>query len=122
MWVGSGASLEDVAPQVHHPDRAVASVCSRRGEVFNPAAVTATRYRYRGNRIPNPFPKPSFIDLPQRTVTRFTDPARQALVATGLIGALTARFTAYLDGRLATTREEFLDYGVNMLLSRVSSY
>src|SRR5690348_4090642 len=30
-------------------------------------------------------------------LTRITDPARQALVATGLIGALTARFTAYLD-------------------------
>jgi hypothetical protein len=43
-------------------------------------------------------------------------------VATGLIGALTARFTAYLDGRLATTREQFVDYGVDMLLSRVSSY
>jgi hypothetical protein len=38
-----------------------------------------------------------------------------------LIGALTARFTAYLDGWLATTREEFIDYGVDMLLSRVSS-
>jgi RNA-directed DNA polymerase len=24
-------------------------------EVFNPAAVTVTRYRYRGNKIPNPF-------------------------------------------------------------------
>jgi hypothetical protein len=58
------------------------------------------------------------IDLLQRTLTRITD---TALVATGLIGALTARFTAYLHGRLATTREQFLDYGVDMLLSRVSS-
>ena len=33
---------------------------------------------------------PSFIDLLQRKLTRITDPAVQAMVATGLIGALTA--------------------------------
>jgi AcrR family transcriptional regulator len=65
---------------------------------------------------------PSFIDLLQRKLTRITDPARQALAVTGLIGALTALFTAYLDGRLATTREQFIDYCVDMLLGRVSSY
>ena len=37
---------------------------------------------------------PSFIDLLQRKLTRSTDPAVQAMVATGLIGALTALFTA----------------------------
>ena len=56
------------------------------------------------------------------TLTRITDPAVQAMVATGLIGALTALFTAYLNGRLAATREQFIDYCVDMLLSRVSSY
>ena len=61
---------------------------------------------------------PSFIDLLQRKLTRITDPAVQAMVATGLVGALTALFTAYLNGRLAATREQFIDYCVEMLLSR----
>jgi len=65
---------------------------------------------------------PDFIDLVAHKLTRITDPAIQAMVATGLIGALTALFTAYLDGRLAATREQFVDYCVDMLLSRVSSY
>jgi AcrR family transcriptional regulator len=64
---------------------------------------------------------PNFIDLVQRKLTRITDPAIQAMVATGLIGSLTALFTAYLDGRLSATREQFIDYCVDMLLSRVSS-
>jgi AcrR family transcriptional regulator len=65
---------------------------------------------------------PSFIDLLQRKLTRITDPAVQAMVATGLVGALSALFTAYLNGRLATTREQFIDYCVDMLLSRVSTH
>jgi AcrR family transcriptional regulator len=65
---------------------------------------------------------PNFIDLLQHKLTRITDPAVQAMVATGLIGALTALFTAYLNGRLAATREQFIDYCVDMLLSRVTSY
>ena len=64
---------------------------------------------------------PSFIELLQRKLTRITDPDGQAMVATGLIGALTALFTAYLNGRLTATREQFIDYCVDMLLSRVSS-
>lgn len=64
---------------------------------------------------------PSFIDLLQRKLTRITDPAVQAMVATGLVGALSALFTAYLNGRLATTREQFIDYCVDMLLSRAST-
>jgi AcrR family transcriptional regulator len=65
---------------------------------------------------------PNFIDLLQHKLTRITDPAVQAMVATGLIGALTALFTAYLNGRLPATREQFIDYCVDMLLNRVSSY
>jgi AcrR family transcriptional regulator len=65
---------------------------------------------------------PSFIELLQHKLTRITEPAVQAMAATGLIGALTALFTAYLNGRLAATREQFIDYCVEMLLSRVSSY
>ena len=65
---------------------------------------------------------PNFIELVQHKLTRITDPAIQAMVATGLIGALTALFTAYLDGRLSATREQFIDYCVDMLLSRVTSH
>jgi AcrR family transcriptional regulator len=64
---------------------------------------------------------PRFIDLLQAQLTEITEPASAAMVATGLIGALSALFTAYLDGRLAATREQFIDYCVDMLLSRVSS-
>jgi AcrR family transcriptional regulator len=59
---------------------------------------------------------PRFIDLLQRKLTRITDPVLQNMAATGLIGALTALFTAYLDGRLSATREQFIDYCVAMLL------
>lgn len=59
---------------------------------------------------------PSFIDLLQRKLTTISDPALQNMVATGLIGALTTLFTAYLNGRLAATREQFIDYCVAMLL------
>ena len=65
---------------------------------------------------------PNFINLLQRKLTRITDPALQAMVATGLIGALTALFTAYLDGRLAATREQFIDYCVGILLNPVASF
>ncbi|MCV7419103.1 TetR/AcrR family transcriptional regulator [Mycobacterium yunnanensis] len=65
---------------------------------------------------------PSFIELLQHKLTRITDPAVQAMVATGLVGALTALFTAYLNGRLDATREQFIDYCVDMLLSRASSH
>jgi AcrR family transcriptional regulator len=61
---------------------------------------------------------PSFIELLQRKLTRITDPVVQNMVATSLIGGLTALFTAYLNGRLAATREQFIDYCVDMLLSR----
>lgn len=64
---------------------------------------------------------PSFIDLLQRKLSRISDPAVQAMVATSLVGALTALFTAYLNGRLETTREQFVDYCVNMLVSRAST-
>ena len=63
---------------------------------------------------------PSFIELLQHKLTRVTEPAVAAMAATGMIGALTALFTAYLDGRLEATREQFIDYCVDMLLSPVS--
>lgn len=65
---------------------------------------------------------PSFIALLQRKLTTIADPARQAMVATGLIGALTALFSAYLDNRLDATREQFIDYCVDMLLGRVTNH
>jgi AcrR family transcriptional regulator len=63
---------------------------------------------------------PNFIALLQHKLTEITDPALQAMVATGLIGALTALFTAYLNGRLTATREQFVDYCTDMLLSRAT--
>jgi AcrR family transcriptional regulator len=59
---------------------------------------------------------PSFIKLLQRKLTAITDPVLQNMAATGLIGALTALFTAYLDGRLAASREQFIDYCVALLI------
>ena len=67
---------------------------------------------------------PNFVELLQHKVTRITEidePAAQAMAATGLLGALTALFIAYLDGRLAATREQFIDHCVDMVLNRVSS-
>jgi hypothetical protein len=64
---------------------------------------------------------PSFIDLLQRKLTRIGDPIMQKMVATGLIGALTALFTAYLNGRLLATRQQFIDYCVNLLLNQARS-
>ena len=61
---------------------------------------------------------PNFIELLQRKLTTISDPALQHMVATSLIGALTALFTAYLNGRLSATREQFIDYCVAMLLDR----
>ena len=60
-------------------------------------------------------------DLFQRKLTRITDPAVQAMVATGLIGAFTALFTAYLKVAYGDTGAVHR-YCVEMLLSRVSSY
>ncbi|HEX3285905.1 MAG TPA: TetR/AcrR family transcriptional regulator [Mycobacterium sp.] len=68
---------------------------------------------------------PSFIELLQRKVTRITgidEPAVRAMAATGLLGALTALFIAYLDGRLTATREQFIDHCVDMVLNRVSTH
>lgn len=58
---------------------------------------------------------PNFIGLLQHKLTRIADPVQQAMAATGLIGALTALFTAYLDGRLAATRAQFIDHCVDLL-------
>ncbi|HNM83200.1 TetR/AcrR family transcriptional regulator [Gordonia sp. (in: high G+C Gram-positive bacteria)] len=63
---------------------------------------------------------PSFIDLLQHKLTTITDPAVQKMAATGLIGGLTALFTAYLDGRLTVSRTQFIDYCVDMLLARAA--
>src|SRR6201992_2645601 len=65
---------------------------------------------------------PSFIDLLQRKLSQIGDPVRQNMIATSLIGGLTALFTAYLNGRLAATREQFIDYCVEMLLSRAATH
>lgn len=63
---------------------------------------------------------PSFIRLLQGKLTEISDPTLQNMIATGLIGALTALFTAYLDGRLTASREQFIDYCVELLLTRAA--
>jgi AcrR family transcriptional regulator len=65
---------------------------------------------------------PNFIELLQGKLTQISDPVRQKMIATSLIGGLTALFTAYLDGRLAASREQFIDYCVEMLLSRATTH
>lgn len=65
---------------------------------------------------------PTFIELVQGKLTAISDPTMQKMVATGLIGALTALFTGYLDGRLSASREQFIDYCVDLLLNRAASY
>lgn len=65
---------------------------------------------------------PSFIELLQSKLIAISDPVLQKMMATGLIGALTALFTAYLDGRLSASRDQFIDYCVDLLLARTASY
>lgn len=65
---------------------------------------------------------PNFIDLLQQRLVRIADPVRQTMVATSLIGALTALFTAYLNDRLPVSRDQFIDYCVDMLVGRVVSF
>ncbi|AKK29424.1 TetR/AcrR family transcriptional regulator [Mycobacterium sp. EPa45] len=65
---------------------------------------------------------PSFIELLQSKLTAISDPMLQKMMATGLIGALTALFTAYLDGRLTPSRDQFIDYCVDLLLARAAGY
>ena len=65
---------------------------------------------------------PNFIELLQRKLSRIGDPVLQKMVATSLIGGLTSLFTAYLNGRLGATREQFIDYCVDMLMSTAASY
>lgn len=65
---------------------------------------------------------PNFIDLLQRKLSRIVDPVVQKLVATSLIGGLTALFTAYLNDQLGATRQQFIDYCVDMLLGTAATY
>lgn len=63
---------------------------------------------------------PGFIELLQRRLSRIGDPVLQTMTATSLIGGLTALFAAYLNGQLAASRAQFIDYCVGMLLSRAT--
>ncbi|WP_421845999.1 TetR/AcrR family transcriptional regulator [Mycobacterium sp.] len=62
-----------------------------------------------------------FIELLQCKLSRIDDPIMQKLVATSLIGALTALFTGYLNGQLGTTRQQLIDYCVDLLFSTAAS-
>lgn len=60
---------------------------------------------------------PSFIGLLQHKLSQIGDPVRQQMVATSLVGALSALFVAYLNGTLSAGRTEFIDFCVEMLLT-----
>lgn len=60
---------------------------------------------------------PDFIHMLQNTLTDIGDSAIQQMVATGLIGALTTLFAAYLNGQLEADRGQFINFCVDMLLS-----
>jgi AcrR family transcriptional regulator len=63
---------------------------------------------------------PTFIDMMQRKLVTISDPVIQSMAATSLVGGLSALFTGYLAGRLTATREQFIDFCVEMLLNRAS--
>jgi len=65
---------------------------------------------------------PNFVELLQHTMFRDADPALQAMEATGLVGALTALFTAYLLDNLTAPRDQFVDYCVDLLLRRLPAH
>ncbi len=65
---------------------------------------------------------PDFIELLQRKLSRIGDPVLQKMIATSLVGGLTGLFTAYLNGRLEATREQFIDYCVDMLFTTAAPY
>ena len=56
-----------------------------------------------------------FIALLQQRLPGAADPVTTQLAAIGTIGALTALFTAYLDGRLRLDRDRFIDHCVALL-------
>jgi hypothetical protein len=60
---------------------------------------------------------PNFIDLLQRKLSRIGDAVLQKMIATSLVGGLSGLFTAYLNGRLAASRTQFIDFCVDMLLN-----
>jgi AcrR family transcriptional regulator len=63
---------------------------------------------------------PTFIDLLQRKLTTITDPVVAHMEATSLIGGLSALFTAYLERRLGATRQQFIDFCVDTIMSRAA--
>ncbi|HKI41485.1 MAG: TetR/AcrR family transcriptional regulator [Mycobacterium sp.] len=65
---------------------------------------------------------PNFIELLQRKLSRIGDPALQKMIATSLVGGLSSLFTAYLNGQLEATREQFIDYCVDMLFTTAAPY
>ncbi|MGB8386978.1 TetR/AcrR family transcriptional regulator [Mycobacterium sp.] len=65
---------------------------------------------------------PNFIDLLQRKLSGIGDPVLQKMIATSLVGGLSSLFTAYLNGQLDATREQFIDYCINMLFTTAAPY
>lgn len=65
---------------------------------------------------------PNFIELLQRKLSRIGDAVLQKMIATSLIGGLSGLFTAYLHGQLGATRQQFIDYCINMLYITAAPY
>ena len=59
---------------------------------------------------------PSFITLVLGQLTRVPDPVEKQLLATGVVGALTALFAGYLEGTLAVGRERLVAHCVELVL------
>lgn len=65
---------------------------------------------------------PRFVALLQGKLSiQMTDEIQQQLVATSLVGALTALFTAYLEGELAVDRSRFVDHCVQLMRSGITT-
>lgn len=59
---------------------------------------------------------PAFITLVLEQLTEVPDPMERQLLATGVVGALTALFIGYLEGTLVVDRERLVEHCVGLLL------
>ena len=77
--------------------------------------------RLLGVELPDPY-RPAEGGWFARMLSRVGDPVLQKMLATSLVGGLSSLFTAYLNGQLAASRKQFIDYCVNMLFTTAAPY
>ncbi len=120
--VEASAALE-VATSVGGDPRAVARACveamvglmlddPRRGRVLLVAPLTEPVLATRALEA-----IPVLTDMIRDQLSPEASASDRDLIATGLIGALTSLFHAYLEGALSVSREEFVAHTVRLLLS-----